>query len=281
MSDDLLERAASALRETTRDPNPRAGLTRARLLASAERRYAPRRLFAMRWLLMCATLLVGGTAMAAQMAGGLPELLQAIAPALTPAPSPPPRVKQPPRPARVHGPAPAPRSEPASIAIEPSIPAPLEAAPPADLPPPTIPAPHAPRPTPRPRLKPMPLALPLALPNTKPNPHSESSASQSPAAVPAPPPPASAPESAELALFRRAERLHRAHDPAALAAWDAYLRVAPNGALAPEAHYNRALCLVRLGRVADASAALGPFARGELHGYRQAEARALLEGLTR
>jgi hypothetical protein len=68
------------------------------------------------------------------------------------------------------------------------------------------------------------------------------------------------------------------HDPArALLAWDAYLAAAPNGAFAPEAHYNRALSLVRLGRNSEARSALEPFANGSYGGYRQAEASALLE----
>jgi hypothetical protein len=79
---------------------------------------------------------------------------------------------------------------------------------------------------------------------------------------------------------------HRAHfvdlDPAAaLSAWDAYLRAAPTGALAPEARYNRALCLVRLGRRDDAIAALQPFASGSFGGYRQREAADLVEALQR
>jgi hypothetical protein len=90
---------------------------------------------------------------------------------------------------------------------------------------------------------------------------------------------APAPESAELALFRRAQALHVARDPQALAAWDAYLRVAGHGVLAPEARYNRALCLIRAGRTAEARAALLPFADGELGAYRRDEARALLAEL--
>jgi hypothetical protein len=90
---------------------------------------------------------------------------------------------------------------------------------------------------------------------------------------------APAAESAELALFRRAQALHVARDPHALAAWDAYLRVAGHGVLAPEARYNRALCLIRAGRTAEARAALLPFANGELGAYRRDEARALLAEL--
>jgi hypothetical protein len=80
-------------------------------------------------------------------------------------------------------------------------------------------------------------------------------------------------------LFRRAQQLHSAHDPGALAAWDRYLVAADGGVLIPEARYNRALCLVRLGRVQEAKLALTPFARGDYAGYRRAEAQALLKAL--
>ena len=53
----------------------------------------------------------------------------------------------------------------------------------------------------------------------------------------------------------------------------------PEGPLVLEARYNRALCLVRLGRTAEARAALLPFADGTLAHYRQAEARALIRAL--
>ena len=55
---------------------------------------------------------------------------------------------------------------------------------------------------------------------------------------------------------------------------------ADGGALVPEARYNRALCLVRLGRVQEAKLALTPFAHGDYAGYRRAEARALLNALS-
>jgi hypothetical protein len=91
------------------------------------------------------------------------------------------------------------------------------------------------------------------------------------------PAPSAGPDS--LALYRAAHRLHfAARDPAAaLVAWDAYLGADPRGAFALEARYNRALCLVRLGRPAEARQALAPFAEGRFGGYRQSEARALLD----
>jgi hypothetical protein len=78
---------------------------------------------------------------------------------------------------------------------------------------------------------------------------------------------------------------HRAHfvdgDPAsALRAWDAYLAAAPEGPFVPEARYNRALTLVRLGRMDEARRALEPFAEGVYDGYRAKEATALLHAMS-
>jgi len=80
------------------------------------------------------------------------------------------------------------------------------------------------------------------------------------------------------------ERAHRAHffaaAPArALAAWDAYLAAFPRGTFAPEARYNRALCLARLGRFAAAAAALRPLAAGPARSYRRQDACTLLRWL--
>lgn len=132
--------------------------------------------------------------------------------------------------------------------------------------------------------------------DTKPAPPSEPVAPEAPAPVPTetvappaavapavPPPSASASErlDAELELYRAAHRAHfGGHDPAAaLSAWDAYLAKAPSGRFALEARYNRALCLVRLDRKAEARAALEPFARGAFGAYRKREATELLEAL--
>ena len=84
-----------------------------------------------------------------------------------------------------------------------------------------------------------------------------------------------------LALYREAHRLHfSAHDPArALAAWDRYLASAPNGRFATEARYNRAICLVRLGRRDEAKSALAPFAGGAYGTYRKDSAEALVQSL--
>ncbi len=98
-------------------------------------------------------------------------------------------------------------------------------------------------------------------------------------AAPTPAPPADPSDG----LYNRAHQLHFvARDPAAaLAAWDAYLAQAPSTTLLPEAKYNRALCLVRLRREADAIEALTPFANGSFGNYRKREAAALLQALRR
>lgn len=110
-----------------------------------------------------------------------------------------------------------------------------------------------------------------------------------PAPTPAPAPRATAPARLATvspppveALYRKAHELHfRGTDhAAAIAAWDAYLAAEPNGRFVAEARYNRALLLIRVGRYAEARAALEPYARGEIaNGYRRAEAAQLVERL--
>jgi hypothetical protein len=107
-----------------------------------------------------------------------------------------------------------------------------------------------------------------------------------PEPTPAPVPvPAPAPRLAQAeieVLYRRAHELHfrNADRAAALAAWDAYLAAEPHGRFSVEARFNRALVLVRLGRYAEALAALEPYARGEVEGgYRRSEAAALVDRL--
>jgi TolA-binding protein len=96
-----------------------------------------------------------------------------------------------------------------------------------------------------------------------------------------PEPPRDAGPSEEESMYQRAHQAHFvAHDSAAaLRAWDDYLQAYPNGRFALEARYNRALALVRLGRYAEARAALAPFASGQYGGYRQSEAKALLDAM--
>jgi hypothetical protein len=93
-------------------------------------------------------------------------------------------------------------------------------------------------------------------------------------------PAASSPaDDADLALYRVAHEAHFvARDPsAALAAWDQYLAAQPQGRFALEARYNRAISLLRVGRRDEGLAALRVFADGTNGGYRQAEARRILD----
>ena len=77
--------------------------------------------------------------------------------------------------------------------------------------------------------------------------------------------PASRPEAdPTLVLYRNAHEVHfGGGSPAeAMRLWDAYLVASPGGTFAPEAAFNRAICLLRLGRTAQAREALAPFASG-------------------
>lgn len=112
-------------------------------------------------------------------------------------------------------------------------------------------------------------------------------------APPAPivaPTPAPAPVVAPKSPTPTSRRYAKAHElyfhdgdyAAALAAFDDYLVHEPAGQFVAEARYNRALCLVHLDQLADAKLALQPFADGGvLAGYRQAEAKTLVEKIDR
>ena len=189
-----------------------------------------------------------------------------------------------PPPARATGPSTT--SAAASMSSEPAFTEePAEEAPPVEIaaaPASAVPAESAPPPeNARPVARPQSISIAIA------------SASASSVAAPAPPPVAevSAPvtEAAPAAsdphapLFAEAHRLHFIErDPArAILAWDRYLATAPDGRFAPEARYNRALALVRLGRVAEAKTELDAFASGRYGGYRREEAKALIDALER
>lgn len=116
-------------------------------------------------------------------------------------------------------------------------------------------------------------------------------ASAPPAPLAVPP---SVPAAAERAPSQRAgataeataayAAAHRAHFVSrnwsqALALWTRYLRLAPQGPLSPEAHFNRAICLLHLDRRDEAAVELQPFAHGLWRGYRRSEALQLLESM--
>jgi hypothetical protein len=91
-------------------------------------------------------------------------------------------------------------------------------------------------------------------------------------------PRSAAPKRAAHELYLVAHRLHfgGASPDAAVRAWDAFLRAAPRDSFAPEARYNRAIALLKLGRFEAALAALEPFACSAPGAYRQREARELI-----
>jgi hypothetical protein len=97
-------------------------------------------------------------------------------------------------------------------------------------------------------------------------------------------PPAITPDPLDYADRITFEAAHRAHfergaDAVALAAWDAYLAGFPTGRFVPEATFNRAICLVRLGDTDAARPVLEAIA-ASAHGTAHVEdARALLAKL--
>jgi TolA-binding protein len=255
MTDDLLKRATNALREETGEPELRSGLTRARLFDSAAQQHKQGRA-RFRWVVPF-VLTFGASAALGQVTHQyFPVVWNAVMPDVLDR-----QLSEPEQPKlRKH-------KQPAVV-----VPAPV--AQPVPAPAPVIEAPA--RPEPVVELTPVaqkPLRTKRAPATVK---------HETPAPAPAPVvtiKPAPQAESAELALFRRAMKLHDAKDKSAIGAWDDFLRVAPKSPLATEARYNRALGLVRANRAPEAKAALKPFARGDYGGYRKREAAELLEAL--
>ena len=240
MTDDLLKAATRALHEETADGGGDGRFTRARVIASLHQGKVKRRT-RLAFILPMAACLAAGTAWGAAT-GRLPAVFHAVGRLVGYS-------------SKTSAPKTEERRAPAVQTVA--------AAPEAKLPPPVdVPA----EPAPVVEVKPSPSKLEPAT-SAKPGAAASSSAAF---------------QDADGDLYRLAHEAHFAsHDYArALLGWNAYLEAAPGGRLATEARYNRAICLLRLGRDAEARQALEPFASGKM-GYRQNEARQLLDELSR
>jgi hypothetical protein len=132
-----------------------------------------------------------------------------------------------------------------------------------------------------PRTPPVAPSPPLAsAPEPRPAPATTTVAQPAKRSVPARPSPP-APTDPEEQLFKSAYRdqFVRHDAQAALDGWNAYLGAAPQGRFALEAAYDRALCLVRLGRRAEAISALRPFVDGTHGDYHRRDATRLSAAL--
>lgn len=268
---DVLQRASKALRETHTGANPASGFTRARVLQTLHDR--KRRRWS-RWALFgpLAALFLGGTAWAGA-SGKLPEWWAHAEAWVT----------------TMHGPA-----QTATAEVEPSRPSPQ-----------LLPRPAEPVPEPRTEARKPEEPEAAELEPEQELVHTEPShvapvrttwrrpppVREEPVAAPAAPTEPTAPSSTEptteadpdpeLRAFRRAHDLHfRAADPrGAIAAYEEYLKAYPRGRFVPEARYNTALNLLKLGRRDRARTILQSFARADHGAYRQAEASELLDAL--
>lgn len=243
MSDDLLDRATRALREESRVEPRDLEATRARLLADV-RKTRRQRSRVIQWAIPIAAVLALGTAYAAAT-GKLRAWVMTNRPATVSSTAPPASATAP-RPATVV-------ATVASASVE------------EPAPPPPVVAPSI-----------------VASASAPPVVASGATPPSAPTIVVAPSTSASDAMSADLAAYRRAHALHFVEKrwDAALDAWNAYLTANPKGTFALEARYNKAICLVKLGRKAEARVALTPFADGLVGGgYRQTEAKSLLDAL--
>ncbi|MEO8184213.1 MAG: hypothetical protein ABI895_35785 [Deltaproteobacteria bacterium] len=261
---DVLQRAAALLRAAHDGQREGSGFTRARILTSLAERRRPRR---WRWLVLgpLGTLLIVGSAWA-QSTGNWSRVWQAVASVLGSEQP----VSAPPRGATAAQAAP--RLPTAPL---PDLPPLGPAVPEAVVPEPVAPgAASAPPVPPEPAVTPAPAARAKA--------PKRSGAPTAPGSRP----PEPAPADPELSQFRTAHELQlqaqgngQGQRRAAIDAYAQYLRAYPQGRFVPEARYNTALDWIQLGDVGAARAALAPFADGAYGGYRQQEARKLLEAL--
>ncbi|WP_437684742.1 tetratricopeptide repeat protein [Sorangium sp. So ce176] len=287
MKDDVLREAARALREEADASRARRDETRARVMRSLKAQRA-RRLTTVRLAVPLAAVLVGSAAWASA-ARWFPDAWNDIAsqlglsvadpPDTPPAPPTSRALRAPRRASDADAPAPPELDPAAPPEPEPSV---AELAPPAPLPAPPL-APTAP-----PEVAPAPRRAPVVA--VAPPARSSSIAPSAASSTKASRPPAGDPQAVQRppagpdadALYQAAHRAHFVdrNPAAALAAWNDYLAAAPRGRFAVEAQYNRALCLVRLGRADEARRALEPFAQGAFGGYRQTESRSLLDAMS-
>lgn len=275
--DDLLAKATRELRDAGDPPLPELRQTRRRIVEAAGRAEKPSRRWV--WLVgQLAAFLLAATALAATT-GQLQPMIDAVREVLVGAPAelPAPARETAPRGVRRSAQSAAVESPLAEVATAPALPETAGDVPTEQVP--TAPLTHAGASASAAAGAPEPPAS-EALPQgtARRPPDGEAIVAVSPAAPDAPLP-ANDPD---LELYREAHRAHFVQrDPrAALEAWDRYLAAYPRGNFTLEARYNRALCLVRLGRHDAARQALAPFAAGEVSGgYRRAEAGALLEAL--
>jgi hypothetical protein len=280
MSDDLLARATGALRdESGQRESTRAAVGRVRVLTALRARNARRRRLGSASVAACVTLLCAGAWAAATGRLPLGRLLRegtsVGAPSATPAHTTPPQRAR----------AIAPSAQPAPPVVAPStstttidephstsvIPRDSSPAPSAPVVRHAVVAARAPA-----RASHLPVSTHVAIapaPTAPTAPSINGPAGSSPEVPLAP----VAVEDPAEALYRAAHVAHfSTRDPqAALPAWERYLAAAPDGRFAPEARYNRALSLVRLGRVSEAREALAPFAEAAEGSYRQREAAVL------
>jgi len=273
MSDDLLNEATLALKELGDAPANASELTRARVMRDLHREQR-RRVSRTLILVPAAAILLGATA-AAATTGGLSGAWRAVVAVVSGE--------------RIGGDE-VPTSSTAAPHVRRTAAAETNPAPPADTAAPTGPAPEPAASAAEESTEPVPEPAPVA---EKPTSAGEQGISPQGQARPSAPAATGAAsqsaadgalsqaEALELSLYRKAHQAHfNAHDfGAALVAWNDYIARAPRGRFAAEAQYNRGICLVRLGRSAEAERALRPFAEGRYGEYRRDEARRLIEAL--
>ena len=254
MTDDILKEASRALQATTEGADESARFTRARVLTSLHQKRRRRATKAV-MIVPLAAILLGGSAWAATT-GKLPAVVYRFAEVVGIA-SPAPEGDEPRRGGGGTG-----RAAPGAVNPTAVDPADIEASSEPEPEPEAVEIPDEPEPEP-----------------AKPAPRLLASAQASPVVKASPSTDAESAKAYEL--YRKAHHLHfeQHNAAAALSAWNEYLREAPGGRFALEANYNRGICLVRLGRAAEARRVLEPFADGLYGGYRQAEATELIRAL--